>query len=340
MASAVNELGQLLRGGEAPADANQQADGAGGSVQPGAAAAAAGKAGATGVDISKLSQLSDFADKELQRDQKPAHFSQESLIEPPPNPLTFQQASQPADIPAPLLPESQNMSTLPPGATPASAAAAAAAEEQQKQMAAAAAAAVGGVLPMEQMMALMPGMLGMDWAQMAVRARLASQPACLPARPPTLPALPACSRACFPCRPACKVAAGPTACSCCASHALAHLANLAPSAFRPLLPPSALLLPCRCPTPWRQMCRSSPGRAARAGSPRGAGPWTRCDSSCAYWSRCAALSWRPTALTWQGDARPCREREAGALSATPLLGPEAVRRSTAKGDEPRLLSPF
>ncbi|EFN58193.1 hypothetical protein CHLNCDRAFT_142040 [Chlorella variabilis] len=168
MASAVNELGQLLRGGEAPADANQQADGAGGSVQPGAAAAAAGKAGATGVDISKLSQLSDFADKELQRDQKPAHFSQESLIEPPPNPLTFQQASQPADIPAPLLPESQNMSTLPPGATPASAAAAAAAEEQQKQMAAAAAAAVGGVLPMEQMMALMPGMLGMDWAQMAV----------------------------------------------------------------------------------------------------------------------------------------------------------------------------
>ncbi|KAI3428065.1 hypothetical protein D9Q98_006449 [Chlorella vulgaris] len=159
MASAVNELGQLLRGGDIPQDAHQQQQ----QQHPGSvaahAAAQAAAAAAAGVDISKLSQLSDFADKELQQSSKPAApFSQESLIEPHPTPLNYQQASQPADIPAPLLPESQNMSTLPAGATPggaAAAAAAAAAEEQQKQMAAV------GSMPLEQMMALMPGMLGM-----------------------------------------------------------------------------------------------------------------------------------------------------------------------------------
>jgi hypothetical protein len=159
MASAVNELGQLLRGGDIPQDAHQQQQ----QQHPGSvaahAAAQAAAAAAAGVDISKLSQLSDFADKELQQSSKPAApFSQESLIEPHPTPLNYQQASQPADIPAPLLPESQNMSTLPAGAMPggaAAAAAAAAAEEQQKQMAAV------GSMPLEQMMALMPGMLGM-----------------------------------------------------------------------------------------------------------------------------------------------------------------------------------
>jgi hypothetical protein len=133
--------------------------------------AAAGKV--PGVDISKLSQLSDFADKELQQ-SKPTAFSQDSLIEPPPNPLAFQQASQPADIPAPVLPDSQNMSALPPGATPGSAAAAAA-EEQQKQMQAMAAGTLPIPMDAAQMMALMPGVLGMaDWGHLAVRGAAAA----------------------------------------------------------------------------------------------------------------------------------------------------------------------
>ncbi len=179
MASAVNELGQLLRGGEASGEEERQQEsgGDGGEETGGAAspAAAAGGEGGPGVDLSKLSQLSDFADKELQRDQKPPQFSQESLIEAQHNPLTFQQASQPADIPAPLLPESQNMSTLPSGATPGSAAEAAsvaAAEEQQKQMAAAAA-----IPNMHELMAMMtPGMLNMDWG--ALQVSIHSLPAC------------------------------------------------------------------------------------------------------------------------------------------------------------------
>lgn len=170
MASAVGELGAILRGGEAE---QQQAV----ADDAGAAAAAAAAAGQAGVDISKLSQLSDFADKELQKDSTPvgiaAQFPQEHLIQAPTNPLAFpQQPSQPTIQPAPVLPDSQAMSQMAADGAASAAAAVAAAEEQQKAMAAAAAAAAAA-LPfdqtqlMAQTMALMPGMLGVDWSQMA-----------------------------------------------------------------------------------------------------------------------------------------------------------------------------
>ncbi|KAL4443494.1 hypothetical protein ABPG75_011231 [Micractinium tetrahymenae] len=179
MASAVGELGAILRGGEAGGPEQQAGDGGAAAA---AAAAAAGKA--PGVDISKLSQLSDFADKELQKDDKPAEaqYTQESLLQAAAgNPLdAFQQATQP--IPGAVLPDAHAMSQMQGAADPA--AAAAAAEEQQKAIAAAAAAAatmgaVGG-LPFDaaaqqqllQSMALMgtPGMLGVDWSHaMAVQ---------------------------------------------------------------------------------------------------------------------------------------------------------------------------
>ncbi len=175
MASAVGELGAILRGGEAGGPEQQPGDGGAAA----AAAAAAGAQQATGVDISKLSQLSDFADKELQGGEKPAEaqYTQEQLLQAAAgNPLAaFQQATQP--IPGAVLQDAQAMSQMQGAADPA--AVAAAAEEQQKALAAAAAtAAMGAVggMPFDaaaqqqllQSMALMPGI--MDWSHaMAVR---------------------------------------------------------------------------------------------------------------------------------------------------------------------------
>ena len=175
MASAVGELGAILRGGE-PGTQQEAADGG-----AAAAAAAAAAAGQPGVDISKLSQLSDFANKELQKDgTQPGapglppggvQFSQESLLSAPDNPLAFQAPSQP-DIPAPSLPPSQAMSQQLPGdgAQPP-------ADDPQKAMAAAVAAATMPAMNFDpqqlmQSMALMPTLMGnMDWSHLAVSGR-------------------------------------------------------------------------------------------------------------------------------------------------------------------------
>lgn len=268
MASAVGELGAILRGGEAGGPEQQAVDGGAAAA---AAAAAAGAQQVPGVDISKLSQLSDFADKELQRDDKPAEaqYTQESLLQAAAgNPLAaFQQATQP--IPGAILPDAQAMSQMQGATDPA---AAAAAEEQQKAIAAAAAAAtamgaVGG-LPFDaaaqqqllQSMALMgtPGMLGVDWSHaMAVRG------ACIAAGNPQAWKMQVCAH------PQLQQPSSPSMCT-----------DVPLARHLPPLPRS-----CRSSICQKRTWSRSRGHAARAASRRGAAPWTRCASWSASWSR-------------------------------------------------------